>query len=104
MRIGRPIMADTKTEKTAADELKTAVRRLLCECSFPVEPPYTLGSPGPCVKCEAPFPDIEDEPVPEALRKPLVAWLASAAWWAERRGAADKYALAVARVLNGDQR
>jgi hypothetical protein len=35
------------------------------------------------------------------MREPLAAWLDSAAWWADKRGAADRYALATALTING---
>ncbi|TDD54556.1 hypothetical protein E1286_05025 [Nonomuraea terrae] len=71
---------ETKTETTiAADELKAAAANLL----------------------EIAKGDASSAMVHPHLAKHLAAWMASAAWWAERRGGADKYALAVARVLNG---
>lgn len=66
-------MAETgiKTE-TPADRMRTAVKRLRCDHTYPVQPPHgSLAHPGPCRHCGMPYP-ADDEWVPETLRGTLV--------------------------------
>jgi len=91
-------MATTTT--TPADELQTAATRLRCEHSHPCNPPGgTLWAPGPCTHCGMPFG--ASAAVADHLREPLAAWLDNAAYWATRPPGANRYALDVARAING---
>lgn len=65
------------TEKTIADELRTAAVRLRCEHSFPVQPPSgSVFALGPCEHCSVPWRERAPlAEVPERLREPLAALL-----------------------------
>jgi hypothetical protein len=90
---------DTPTTSPAA-ELNTAAVRLRCDHTFPCNPPGgTLLNPGPCTHCSIPFK--ASAAVADHLRAPLAAWLENAAWWASQPPGANRYALDLARAING---
>ncbi|MEV0968496.1 hypothetical protein [Microtetraspora glauca] len=62
---------------TTADELRTAVARLRCEHSFPVQPPHgTAWAPGPCEHCGIAWDiGLPLTDVPERLRGTLATLL-----------------------------
>ncbi|MBG0828520.1 hypothetical protein HS041_12150 [Planomonospora sp. ID67723] len=85
-----------------AEELASAIRQLRCEHSHPCQPPEgSLFAPGDCEHCGTSWAVTTTQGMSEPLRAQLAELLKSAAWWTQQRGGADRYALNVARVING---
>lgn len=85
---------------TPPEQMRAAAARVACGHRFPVQPPEgDLYAPGDCSRCGLPWERrhiIADE-----LRRPLEAWLLSAAEDSELIGT-DTKALALARVITGE--